>query len=62
MAESAFLQSLIISQGNLSIFIERPISLVLTIIMLIPITINLVLTFKKMTKKERSLSKRFASG
>ncbi len=43
MAESMFLQSLIISQGSLAIFIERPISLVLTLVMFSTIGFSVVL-------------------
>ncbi|GAM58865.1 hypothetical protein JCM19232_1100 [Vibrio ishigakensis] len=49
MAESTFLQSLIISQGSLWIFVERPISLVLTLVMFATIGLSVALRlFKRM--------------
>ncbi len=47
MAENTFLQSLILSDGNLSIFVTRPISLVLTCIMLGAIVITTLLQHRR---------------
>ena len=46
MAEEAFLQTYIISQGTMSLFWERPVSLVLSILLLmiiaVPVTLSLM--------------------
>ncbi|MBS9898977.1 tripartite tricarboxylate transporter permease [Vibrio alginolyticus] len=56
MAESNFLQSLIISQGSLSIFVERPISLVLTLVMFISVAISIGLKAYKRAKVKKIAS------
>ncbi len=53
MAENTFLQSLIIGDGSMKIFIERPISLVLTIILLSVIFFTILLRVKKMLKNRK---------
>lgn len=58
MAESKFLQSLIISQGNLSIFVERPISLVLTLVMVMSVVISISLKIYKRVKAKKIASVR----
>ncbi|WP_035480748.1 tripartite tricarboxylate transporter permease [Aliagarivorans marinus] len=53
MAESTFLQSLIISQGSLAIFVERPISLVLTLVMLSTLGLSLALRIYKKARRNK---------
>ncbi len=47
IAENTFLQSLIISDGSLSIFVERPISLVLTLALAAIVLTTALLKFRK---------------
>ncbi|WP_070965622.1 tripartite tricarboxylate transporter permease [Vibrio sonorensis] len=54
MAESTFLQSLIISQGSLAIFVQRPISLVLTLIMFSTIGFSLLVRYIKKKHDEKA--------
>ncbi|MPW28187.1 tripartite tricarboxylate transporter permease [Agarivorans sp. B2Z047] len=54
MAESTFLQSLIISQGNLDIFVQRPISLVLSSVMFAAIGISGFFKLRQCLKAKRS--------
>ena len=44
MAEEAFLQTYIISQGTMSLFWERPVSLVLSILLLMIIAVHVTLS------------------
>ncbi|TBR41986.1 tripartite tricarboxylate transporter permease [Marinomonas agarivorans] len=54
MAESTFLQSLIISQGSLQIFVERPLSLALTLFMVGAIGLSLAFRAYKRYQAKRS--------
>ncbi|GAL20579.1 tricarboxylate transport membrane protein TctA [Vibrio maritimus] len=56
MAESTFLQSLIISQGSLSIFVERPLSLALTLIMMTTVGLSVAIKVYKGMKSKKLAS------
>ena len=52
MAEETFLQTYIISQGTMNLFWERPVSLVLFVVLLTVIFVPLVLSVLKKSKQK----------
>lgn len=56
MAENTFLQSLIIGDGSLRVFVERPISLLLTCLMGLLILITVALRVRKAVKGKKALA------